>query len=169
MADYQLVAKFHTQQNGELPVIQTVSFGSGKKYFILKDRKPYLMAEADAVSNFFDKACIFGKYLCIGTGDTVIFVNLETLGSISMQVNFYFGYFFIYENMLYIASGTGITAVNASIQTVWKNEGLAIDGVIIHEVCKKENREYLRISCEMDPPGGWVEKHVNLTNGEILL
>lgn len=169
MAEYQLVTKFYTQPDGELPVIQTVSFGSGKRYFVLRDKKPYLMAEADDCSNFFDKACIFGKYLCIGTADTVIFVNLETLGSISMQVSFYFGYFFIHENMLYIASGTGITAVNPGIQTVWKNEDLAVDGVIIHEVCQDENQQaYLRISCEMDPPGGWVEKHVNLKNGELL-
>lgn len=168
MADYQLVAKFYQQEHADMSVIQTVSFGSGRKYFVLKDKKPYLMAETDAISNYFDKACIFGKYLCIGTGDTVIFVNLETLGSISMQVNFYFGYFFIHENMLYIASGTGITAVNESIQTVWKNEALAIDGVVIHEVCKKGNQKYLRISCEMNPPDDWVEKHVSLRTGEVL-
>lgn len=169
MANYELTEKFEQQESLDMPVIQTVSFGTGKKYFITKNNVPYLVAEVDAVSKFFDKACIFGKYLCIGTDSRVIFVNLESLGSISMKVNLYFGYFFIHGEILYIASGTGIIAVNHSLQTVWKNETLAEDGVIIHEICEnRENIKCLRISCEMDPPDNWQEKLINIQNGEVI-
>ncbi|MDE6005369.1 MAG: hypothetical protein K2G88_08300, partial [Oscillospiraceae bacterium] len=162
MTNYQLVEKFEQCDSLDMPVIQTVAFGDGKKYLVTKNNIPYLIAKVDEISKYFDKACIFGKYLCIGTGSRVIFVNLESLGSISMQVNFYFGYFFIHENILYIASGTGITAVSSTLQTIWKNEDLAIDGVIIHEVFTQDNQKFLRISCEMDPPDNWTEKLVNI-------
>lgn len=168
MANYELVEKFEQSDSLDMPVIQTVSFGTGKKYLVTKNNIPYLIAEIEEISQYFDKACIFGKYLCIGTGSRVIFVNLESLGSISMQVNFYFGYFFIHEDILYIASGTGIIAVNHTLQTVWKNETLAEDGVIIHEVFQQDNQQFLRISCEMDPPNNWQEKLVNIQNGEVL-
>ncbi|MBD5143943.1 MAG: hypothetical protein HDT22_10115 [Ruminococcus sp.] len=168
MTNYQLVEKFEHCDSLDMPVIQTVSFGNGKKYFVTKNNIPYLVAQVDAISEYFDKACIFGKYLCIGTGSSVIFVNLESLGSISMQVDFYFGYFFIHENILYIASGTGIIAVSSTLQTIWKNETLAVDGVIIHEVFTQDDKQFLKISCEMDPPGHWQEKIINIQNGEVI-
>jgi len=168
MAEYKLTERFKDTQNEfDLPVIQTVSFGNGKAYFVEKNGIPYLKAETDSVSEYFDKACIFGKYLCMGVGCKVIFVNLETLGSLSREVSDYFGYFFIHDEKLYIASGRGITALDSSLHLLWCNENLAIDGVIIHEVT--EDGKYLRVSCEMNPPGDWCEKLVSLANGECSL
>ncbi len=170
MSEYELTENFDQHQSDfDLPVIQTVTFGNGKKYYVRKNGIPYLTAEADNISDFFDKACIFGKYLCIGSGHTVIFVNLETFAAVTMEVSLYFGYFFIYQDILYIASGTGITAVDSKLQTVWKNDRLADDGVIIHEVL--ENREVLRISAQEALPYGeyWKEKLVSLKNGEQVI
>ena len=169
MPEYQLTENFeHDYHELDLPVIQTVTFGNGKKYFVRKNGVPYLTAEVDSISDFFDKACIFGKYLCIGTGSSVIFVNLDTMGSLTLEVSEYFGYFFIYEDILYIASGKGITAVNGALHTIWKNEELALDGVIIHEVL--EDRNALRISVlqQMDSTDYWKEKLVNIKNGEMI-
>ncbi len=164
MAEYQLTEQFaETQSDLDMPVIQTAVFGNGKTYFVEKNGIPYLKAETDIVSEYFDKACIFGKYLCMGVGTKVIFVNMETMGSLSIEVDLYFGYFFMHEEKLYIAFGTGIMAISSDLQVLWKNEHLAVDGVIIHEVT--EDGKYLRISCEMDPPGSWKEKLVNLADG----
>ena len=170
MSEYQLSENFEEHQDDlDLPVIQRVTFGNGKKYYVRKNEVPYLTAEVDDISEYFDKACIFGKYLCIGSGSTVIFVNLDTLGSVTMEVGSYFGYFFLYEEILYIASGKGITAVNSSLHTLWKNHNLAEDGVIIHEVMKV--REALRISAQEEMAYGkyWKEKLVSLKTGEQVI
>lgn len=170
MPEYQLTESFAQEQNDlDMPVIQTVTFGNGRKYFVRRNGVPYLTAEVDELSDFFDKACIFGKYLCIGSGNTVIFVNLDTMGSVSMEVSQYFGYFFQHEEILYIASGKGIIAVNESLHIVWKNENLADDGVIIHEVYPE--RELFRISAQEVLPYGeyWKEKYVNFKNGEQVV
>ena len=170
MSEYQLAENFiHDEDDFDLPVIQTLTFGNGKKYYVLKNQIPYLTAEVNAVSDFFDKACIFGKYLCIGTGNSVIFVNLETMGSVTMEVSLYFGYFFIDGEILYIAFATGILAVDSSLHTLWKNERLADDGVIIHEIL--ENRNALRISAQESLPYGeyWKEKLVDRKTGMQII
>ncbi|MBR0484058.1 MAG: hypothetical protein IJJ69_04660 [Oscillospiraceae bacterium] len=170
MSEYQLTENFEQNHNElDLPVIQTVTFGNGKKYFVSKNGIPYLTAEVNDISDYFDKACIFGKYLCIGSGHAVMFVNLETFASISMEVSMYFGYFFVYQDVLYIASGKGIVAVDSALHTIWKNDRLADDGVIIHEVL--ESREALRISAQESLPYGeyWKEKLVSLKTGEQVI
>jgi len=170
ISNYELTENFEQNQNDfDLPVIQTVTFGNGREYYVSRNGVPYLRAEVNEVSDFFDKACIFGKYLCIGSGKTVIFVNLESFASLTMEVSMYFGYFFIYENILYIASGTGITAVDEKLQTVWKNDRLADDGVIIHEVFPL--RHALRISAQEALSYGeyWKEKLVSLETGEQII
>ncbi len=170
MPEYELTPDFGLNQDDlDLPVIQTLTFGNGKKYYVRKNGLPYLTAETDSISDFFDKACLFGKYLCIGTGHTVIFVNLETFASVTMEVSLYFGYFFQHGDMLYIASGKGIAAVDSALHTVWKNDRLADDGVIIHEVL--ENREALRISAQESLPYGeyWKEKLVSLKTGDQIV
>ena len=55
------------------------------------------------------------------------------------------------------------------LQVLWKNEHLAVDGVIIHEVL--ENREALRISSQESLPYGeyWKEKLVSLKTGEQVV
>lgn len=63
----------------DFPNLKRLIIGSGKKYFIEKNFKPYLLVEADITSNSFDTACIFGKYLCISIMDTIIFVDLDSL------------------------------------------------------------------------------------------
>ena len=81
----------------------------------------------------------------------------------------YFGYFFIHQDVLYIASGKGIVAVDSALHTIWKNDRLADDGVIIHEVL--ENRDALRISAQESLPYGeyWKEKLVSLKTGEQVI
>ena len=170
MSEYQLTESFEKDQNDlDLQVIQRVTFGNGKKYYVRRNDVPYLTAEVDNISDFFDRACIFGKYLCIGSGSTVIFVNLDTLGSVTTELSSYFGYFFIYENILYIATGKGIIAEDDTLHVLWKNETLADDGVIIHEVLQE--KEALRISAQEAMTYGqyWKEKLVSLKNGEQVI
>ncbi|MBR1528181.1 MAG: hypothetical protein IJ642_02625 [Oscillospiraceae bacterium] len=170
ISEYELTENFEQNQNDfDLPVIQTVTFGNGREYYVSRNGVPYLKAEVNEVSDFFDKACIFGKYLCIGSGSTVIFVNLESFASLTMEVSKYFGYFFIHEDILYIAFGTGIMALDEKLQVLWKNERLADDGVIIHEVFQLRNA--LRISAQESLMHGeyWKEKLVSLKTGEQVI
>lgn len=49
---------------------------------------------------------------------------------------------------------------------LWKNAELACDGVIVHGI--SDDGKNLNVSCEIDPPGGWVDKKVDITNGIAL-
>lgn len=42
---------------------------------------------------------------------------------------------------------------------------MAIDGVKFQEML---NDEIMSISCEMDPPGGWVDRMIDIRSGEIV-
>ena len=47
----------------------------------------------------------------------------------------------------------------------WRQSGLADDGVVVHEI---ENDNVLVLSCEMDPPGGWITRRINVFNGKEM-
>ena len=147
----------------DLPYVKTLSFGCGKNYLITKGDIPYIRLEI-GTDNPFDTACIFRDYLCIGAYDKVIFVDLDTLESHSMNIEMYFGYFDILNEWLFVSSGVGITALDENLNVVWQRNDLAVDGVIINRVT--EDKKYLEVSCELDPPGDWHTKWIDIHTGE---
>lgn len=158
---YSLVDQYNESIN--LKGLKKLCIGSGKKYFVEREDKPYLLVEVDASSHYFDTACIFGKYLCVGIVDTIIFIDLDSLNYKSEKLDMYFGYFYVYKDMLFVASGVGITAYNKELKIIWKNSDLAADGVII---CgESKDGKYLEISCEMNPPRDWYEKIIDIATG----
>lgn len=75
-----------------------------------------------------------------------------------------FGYFVLSKEAVYILDGSGIIAFNENLDEIWRNHSLAIDGVTFQEML---GDEIMSISCEMDPPGGWVNRKINVKTGKL--
>lgn len=74
-------------------------------YRIYKGILPYLEVQVPVCSwNPFDTACIFHDYLCIGCGSQVYFLHMTTGAVNEINVDLYFGAFYIEDDRLYIAS-----------------------------------------------------------------
>ena len=77
----------------------------------------------------------------------------------------YFGYFVLSKEAVYILDGSGIIAFNKNLEEIWRNLSLAIDGVTFQEML---DNEIMSISCEMDPPGDWINRKINIKSGEEI-
>ena len=141
-----------------------IRLGDFRYYYVLCDNKPYLKVEVELIK-LFDDAVIYNNRLMIGTFDKVYFINLSDLQITELEVEMYFGYFVVSKEAVYILDGRGIIAFNESLDEIWRNHSLAIDGVKFQEML---NDEIMSISCEMDPPGGWVDRMIDIRSGEIV-
>ena len=157
MCEYRLTEKFDTET-------KSVVFGEGRTYYIEKNKTPYLTVCTDKHIFYDDEtACIFGGRLCVGANDKVYFLNLETLQYMEMDAKWYFYSFFVYENMLYVSSGTGITKLNDRFEVIWDNQSLAVDGVLVQGVTG--DGLFIEAECETDPPGGWQTVFIDIETG----
>lgn len=141
--------------------VKKIQFGYEGFYYVLKNGDPFLRVEVD-IRSLFDDAIIFNEYLCIGSRDSVYFINMDNLECKEIEVQMYFGYFHIYNDLLFVLDGQGVIAFDNKIHELWRQTDLAIDGVVLEEI---ENDTVLVLSCEMDPPGGWVTRKINILNG----
>jgi len=141
-----------------------IKLGSGRYYYVLCDERPYLKVEVD-LKKLFDNAIIYNDFLLVGTFDTVYFINLLDLRITQIDVEMYFGYFVTTKDALYVLDGEGIIAFDSRMNEMWRNHSLAIDGVTFNEMI---NDEIMSVSCEMDPPGGWVDRKINVKQGEVI-
>ena len=141
-----------------------IKIGEFEFYYVFCDNKPYLKVEADTKKSF-DDAIIYNSHLLIGSFDKVYFINLLDFGITELEVEMYFGYFEVHEEAVYILDGRGIIAFDKNLEEIWRNHNLAVDGVISLGMI---DEEIMSISCEMDPPGCWVDKKINIKSGEIV-
>ncbi len=65
---------------------------------------------------------------------------------------------------LFIAGWRDLLALEPSLSIRWHATDLAIDGVIVHDVVGT----VVRVSCEMDPPGGWFDVELDALTGREL-
>ncbi len=82
-----------------------------------------------------------------------------------IEVEMYFGYFVLSKEAVYILDGSGIIAFDDNLEEIWRKHSLAIDGVIFQEMF---DNEIMSISCEMDPPGGWINRKINIKSGKVV-
>lgn len=145
-----------------------INLGDGRLYNILADERPFLQVETD-LKRLFETAVIYGHYLLVGGYDKVYFIDLWDLRinthPVEVDVEMYFGSFVTTPDSVYVLDGTGIIAFNTHLNEKWRNHNLAIDGVTFEEIVDYHT---MRISCEMDPPGGWVERIIDTNTGEII-
>ncbi len=141
-----------------------IKLGDDRYYYVLCDEHPYLKVEV-GFKKLFDNAIIYNNFLLVGTFDIVYSINLLDLRITQIDVEMYFGYFVTTKDALYVLDGRGIIAFDSSMNEMLRNHSLAIDGVTFNEMI---NDEIMSISCDMDPPGGWVDRKINVKRGEII-
>lgn len=57
-----------------------------------------------------------------------------------------------------------ITAFDSCMNEKWISENIAIDGVTFY----KTEGDTMVVSCEMDPPDGWITKRISLSDGKLI-
>ena len=151
---------FHKQSTRRL-----TAGGFGKVYYIASDGIPFLEIETNPNSwNPFNAAWFFQQCFCIGSGNEVYFIHLQTGKIKTVSCDMYFGSFHIHKDRLYIASSSRLFCFDSDCELVWKSEEIAVDGVIVNDFSETA----LSVSCETDPPGGWISCQLSLYNGELL-
>ncbi len=140
-----------------------IHLGFDRCYYVLCDNQPYLKVEVN-LKNLFDDAVVYNNFLLVGTFDKVYFINLVDLRITQINVEMYFGCFVTTKDTVYILDGSGIIAFDTNLNEIWTNHNLAIDGVTFHGI----GDEIMSVSCEMDPPGGWVDRKINIKSGEVV-
>lgn len=76
----------------------------------------------------------------------------------------YFGYFYEHGDRLYIASDSRLRCFDSDCTLIWQTKEIAVDGVVVKEF----SEDTVSVSCETDPPGGWVRHLISLRDGEII-
>jgi hypothetical protein len=114
------------------------------------------------------------KVVAIGDGRVVSFVD-EASGAIVKTLDLelesphgdFFGYFGeLAEDpeILYVLGWSYVFAFAPSLELRWRSERIAVDGIVWFE----RVGELLRLSCEMDPPGGWQDVSLDRATGREL-
>lgn len=65
------------------------------------------------------------------------------------------------EETLFVLGQCDVLAFRASLDLRWRADGVAVDGILFKEV----HGNSVRISAEMDPPGGWFAVALDLQTG----
>lgn len=142
-----------------------ITLDSGKNYAVYKKEKPFLLICADFDNrNFFSDVCIFYDRLYVGNGSNLFIINLTTFSLQIIEMNMYFGYFYKYQDNLFVASGCDITCFLKNGKIKWKTGYIAIDGITFCDC----NNGILTVSCCMDPsPAIWYDKRISLDDGSV--
>ena len=114
--------------------------------------------------NPFDTIYIFQEFLCIGLGERVYFVSIKTGELREHRVSMYFGYFYEYEDRLYVASGECLYCFDCGCNLVWVSKPIAVDGIIFNAF----EKDKVFVSCEIEPQGKWIERCICLKDGEMF-
>lgn len=153
------------ENSGEIFAERRFKFGEGRSFTVKADGRDLLCVEVNPDEwNPFGEWVIWHDHFCLGTGSEMIAVNLRSFEYRRIEVDMYFGYFYQYGEMLFTASAAGVLAFDKNMELLWRNEDLAVDGVTFSGVVGSE----LYVSCEMDPPGGWVAKRLDIYTGNEI-
>lgn len=145
----------------------TLEWGNDKEYGIWRDDKPYVLLKVNRAWNPFDDAYIFGNRVYIGNNDKLRIVDLDTLACKTVACEMYFGYFYEYEDLLFVATGVNLMCFQRNGRMKWQTETIAVDGVTFDDgICDGKTIE---VSCCMDPcPAMWCDKIISVETGEVL-
>lgn len=140
------------------------TFGSDRSYYIYRDDKPYVIIGIRLFDHFSD-AVLFHDHFVIGNYyEGIYIIDLPELKVIQKDISGYFGYFEIIDDDLYVLGCDNITAFDSCMNEKWVSENIAVDGVVL----KETEGDSIVVSCEMDPPGGWVDKRISLSSGKQI-
>ena len=150
----------------EFSNIKRIAIGSGKVFCVYKDDAPYVSVEVNLLnSEHFTDSLIVGDYLLIGNYyEGVYVIDLLNLSFDHIAVDGYFGYFVEDGECIYILGCENIIAMNRECSVLWKSDCIAVDGI----TCEGIEGKTMQVTCEMDPPGGWVDKKIDLCTGKVI-
>lgn len=165
IGEFCITDDFHTISEAYFE--NTIKLGDDKKYGIWKNDEPYVLIEVDRGWNPFDDAYIFKNKVYVGNNDKLIIVDLGTLDYHMVECEMYFGYFYEYGNLLFVATGANLMCFYENGEIKWKTQMLAVDGVTFGGgICDGKT---LEVSCCMDLcPAKWCDKIISVETGEIL-
>ena len=150
--------------DAEFENAKSIKLGSGRFYYIYRDDQPYVRIEV-RFFEFFSDTVFFHDYFVIGNYDEGIYViRMCDMNVIHKKISGYFGHFRIIDDCLYVSGMNNITAFDACMNEKWTSEDIAVDGALLHEI----EGDSIVVSCEMDPPGGWVDKRIRLSDGKLV-
>lgn len=154
-----------SQSNQYRKTIPRLTIKSGGRiYSIDKDGSPYLEIEISSESwNPFNAECFFQEHFCIGNGNEVYFINLQTKEVKIVLCDLYFGYFYIYKDRLYVASNSQLLCFNSACELLWQTERIAVDGLCVD----KFSEDSIFVSCEIDPPNHWINYQLSIHDGKM--
>lgn len=148
----------------DLENIKTIELGTGQNFYVLNNGKPYICLKVEAFNAFTD-AVIFNDYLYIGNYYNGLYiVNLKDFTVRNIEINGYFGYFHLLNDVLYVLGCCYIIKFDSFSNIIWKSEHIAVDGILFNEI--RDNVIY--IDCEMDPPGGWIKRTIDAITGKEI-
>jgi len=102
------------------------------------DDKPYLLLNLYGPESQFVDACIWQKWLVLGFGTSVCFIDVETRQQISFFIR-YFRSLYPTDEYMFVTSAWEVYCFDDEPQLCWVSEGeLGADGVIISSV--QDNR-----------------------------
>lgn len=97
----------------------------------------------------------------------VKFLSAETgaiVRSIFLGHDLFGGFGPVDGDTLFVLGWTQALAVDATLSTRWRSGHIAVDGITWRE----RIGDRILLSCEMDPPGGWVDVELDARTGEQL-
>ena len=143
---------------------KSIVLGTGRFYYIYRDDKPYVKIEV-RLFDYFSETVFFLDYFVIGNNyEGVYVINMLDLKVIHKEISGYFGYFEIIDDSLYVLGCDSITAFDSCMNEKWISKDIAVDGVVLNAI----EGDSIVVSCEMDPPGGWVNKRISLLDGKLV-
>ncbi len=161
--EYEVNSKF----SYDFENVKKIIIGSGRLYYVYRDNIPYVSVEVKLLdcSEHFTDSIIIGDNLFIGNYyEGVYIIDLIDFQLKKIRVDGYFGYFVVNKEFVYILGCEKIIALNKDGIIIWESDYLAVDGIVCNEI----EGNSMKVSCEMDPPGGWVDKKINLLNGKVI-
>ena len=156
--------RYEETYNEEFENIKRIVLGSGRSYYIYRDDKPYVIIEV-RLFDFFSDTVFFHDFFVIGNNyEGVYVINMLDLKVMHKEISGYFGHFEIIDDNLYVLGCNNITAFDSCMNEKWISEDIAVDGVLLNAI----EGDFVVVSCEMDPPGGWVNKRIRLSDGKLI-
>jgi hypothetical protein len=111
----------------------------------------------------FKQAALINQLLLAGHECHFYLYDLLTNKNVlTLEMSGYFGHFYFYKDLIYVADANSLTCLNKEGNVFWKNSGLGIDGVIV----QKFDDDKIYGSGEFDPPGGWSDFVLDLKTGK---
>lgn len=68
------------------------------------------------------------------------------------------------QDVLYILGWENVTAIDKTLAVRWISREIAVDGI----VWRGSEGDCIKLSAEMDPPGGWIDVELDATTGREL-